>query len=95
MRISSGCPLSPLMGYLYLKPLDDLMKNAGCFYTRFMDNWLIIVPSGWKLRAIVRNVNQVLNKLKIEMHQVSRKRHAFSWLPYQARVPEISNIHHQ
>ncbi len=68
MGISLSCPLSPLIGYLYLKPLDDLMKKEGCFYARFMDDWLIVVPSRWKLRATVRSVNQVLNKLKVEMH---------------------------
>ncbi|NEO79425.1 reverse transcriptase domain-containing protein [Moorena sp. SIO4G3] len=36
--ISLGCPLSPLMGALYLKPLDDRMAELGCFYVRFMDD---------------------------------------------------------
>ena len=35
--ISLGCPLSPLMGALYLKPLDDKMAAMGCFYVRYMD----------------------------------------------------------
>jgi len=26
--ISLGCPLSPLMGALYLKPMDDAMDDA-------------------------------------------------------------------
>lgn len=34
-RISLGCPLSPLMGALYLKPLDDRMAELGCFYPTF------------------------------------------------------------
>ncbi|NEQ71511.1 MAG: hypothetical protein F6K21_39735 [Symploca sp. SIO2D2] len=38
--ISLGCPLSPLMGALYLKPLDDKMGELGLFYTRFMDDWV-------------------------------------------------------
>jgi hypothetical protein len=36
--ISLGCPLSPLMGALYLKPLDDRMAAMGYFYVRFMDD---------------------------------------------------------
>ncbi|NEO95090.1 MAG: hypothetical protein F6K56_34805, partial [Moorea sp. SIO3G5] len=36
--ISLGCPLSPLMGALYLKPLDDRMAELGCFYVRYMDD---------------------------------------------------------
>jgi len=38
LGISLGCPLSPLMGALYLKPLDDKMAEMGCFYVRYMDN---------------------------------------------------------
>ena len=36
--ISLGCPLSPLMGALFLKPLDDRMVALGCFYVRYMDD---------------------------------------------------------
>jgi hypothetical protein len=49
--ISLGCPLSPLMGALYLKPLDDRMKRTGLFYARFMDDWIVIAPTRWKLRS--------------------------------------------
>jgi len=28
------------MGALYLKPLDDLMAQMGCFYVRYMDDWV-------------------------------------------------------
>ncbi|NEP14914.1 MAG: hypothetical protein F6K14_33005 [Symploca sp. SIO2C1] len=46
--ISLGCPLSPLMGALYLKPLDDRLAQLlegvgggyGLFYARFMDDWV-------------------------------------------------------
>lgn len=43
--ISLGGPLSPLMGVLYLKPLDDTMQNTGLFYARFMDDWIVIAPT--------------------------------------------------
>ncbi len=46
--ISLGCPLSPLMGALYLKPLDDRMAELGCFYARFMDDWVVLAPTRWK-----------------------------------------------
>jgi RNA-directed DNA polymerase len=38
LGISLGCSLSPLMGALYLKPLDDRMHGLGLFYARFMDD---------------------------------------------------------
>ncbi len=44
--ISLGCPLSPLMGALFLKPLDDRMSELGLFYARFMDDWVILAPTG-------------------------------------------------
>ncbi len=66
--ISLGCPLSPLMAALYLKPLDDRMEELDVFYARFMDDWIIIAPTRWKLRKAIRLVNQTLNELRVEQH---------------------------
>jgi RNA-directed DNA polymerase len=66
--ISLGCPLSPLMGALFLKPLDDQVQETGLYYVRFMDDWVIIAPTRWKLKKTVRDVNQVLKKLLVEKH---------------------------
>lgn len=35
--ISLGCPLSPVMGTLYLAKLDQRMETTGVFYARSMD----------------------------------------------------------
>ena len=32
--ISLGCPLSPLIAALFMKPLDDAMQKTGLFYVR-------------------------------------------------------------
>ncbi|MDM8517583.1 reverse transcriptase/maturase family protein [Desulfobacterales bacterium HSG16] len=84
--ISYGCPLSPLMGALYLKPLDDAMEKTGLFYARFMDDWVIIAPSRWKLRNVVREVNKILSDLKVEIHPdktyIGRVEKGFSFLGY-------------
>ena len=66
--ISLGCPLSPLIGALFLKPLDDRMAKLGCFYTRFMDDWVILTPSRWKLRKAIKAVNEVMFDLQISQH---------------------------
>ncbi len=43
--ISRGCPLSPLMGAVYLKRLDERIEASGAAYARFMDDWVILAPT--------------------------------------------------
>ncbi|MBD2440971.1 reverse transcriptase/maturase family protein [Nostoc sp. FACHB-110] len=84
--ISLGCPLSPLMGALYLKPLDDRMAELGCFYVRFMDDWVVLAPTRWKLRAAISAVNQVMNQLEVEQYPdktfIGRITRGFDFLGY-------------
>jgi len=65
--IPKGCPLSPLMAALYLKPLDDEMKKHG-FYVRFMDDWVIMVKTKHQLRKMIKLTHKILEKLKLKMH---------------------------
>ena len=84
--ISLGCPLSPLMGALYLKPLDDRMAELGCFYVRYMDDWVVLTPTRWKLRRAIKAVNEVLESLKVEQHPdktfIGRIAKGFDFLGY-------------
>jgi len=58
-----------LMGALYLLPLDQAMASRqDIVYIRFMDDWMLIAPTRWKLRQAVRVVNQTLERLKLEKH---------------------------
>ncbi|NER24469.1 MAG: hypothetical protein F6J96_27955 [Symploca sp. SIO1C2] len=66
--ISLGCPLSPLMGALFLKPLDDRMAALGCFYVRYQDDWVILAPTRWKLRKAIKATNQVMSELRVVKH---------------------------
>ena len=84
--IPLGCPLSPLMGALYLKPIDDAMAKVGLFYARFIGDWGVLAPTRWKLRAAVAIVNQRLAALKVEQHPdktfVGRISRGFDFLGY-------------
>jgi len=98
--ISLGCSLSPLMGALYLKPLDDKMKELDVFYARFMDDWIVIAPSRWKLKKAIRIVNKTLNELKVEKHpdktMIGRGNRGFDFLGYfikpEGILPAVKTI---
>ena len=84
--ISLGCPLSPLMGALYLKPLDDRMAELGCFYVRFMDDWVVLAPTRWRLRKAIKAMNEVMADLRVEQHPdktfIGRIARGFDFLGY-------------
>ena len=84
--ISLGCPLSPLIGALYLKLMDDRMEKTGLFYVRFMDDWIVLSPNRWKLKKAIQIVNQTLNELKVEKHPdktfIGRIAKGFDFLGY-------------
>ena len=97
--IPLGCPLSPLMGALYLKPIDDAMAETGLFYARFMDDWVVLAPTRWKLRAAIRTVNQTLAALKVEQHPdktfIGRISRGFDFLGYRFRSDGLIGVARQ
>ena len=48
------------MAAFFLHKLDERMECTGFFYVRFMDDVLILAPSGWMLRRAVKAINEVL-----------------------------------
>jgi len=94
--ISLGCPLSPIIWGLYLKPLADAMVESGLFYARFMDDWVILAPTRWKLRRIVRAVNQILERLKVRQHPdktfIGRVSRGFDFLGYRITSAGIVGV---
>ncbi|HEC86090.1 MAG TPA: hypothetical protein ENI48_12770 [Thioploca sp.] len=87
LGISLGCPLSPLMGGVYLKPLDDAMTKTGWFYARFMDDWVVLAPTRGPLRGAIKRANQVLESLKVEKHPdktfIGRLSRGFEFMGYR------------
>jgi hypothetical protein len=94
--ISLGCPLSPIMGGLYLAVLDLRMERTGLFYVRFMDDWVILARTRWQLRKAVKLVMQTLAELKIEPHAdktyIGRASRGFSFLGYAIASAGIVGI---
>src|SRR5271157_5226791 len=76
-----------LMGLFYLKLLDEGVERAGLAYARFMDDWVILAPTRWKLRAAIRLVNHTLAELKLQQHPdktfIGRVSRGFDFLGYQ------------
>lgn len=44
------------------------MGRMGLFYVRFMDDWVILTPTRWKLRGAVRAVQELMGELKLVLH---------------------------
>ena len=86
LGISLGSPLSPLMAALYLTPLDEAFEGQEWFYARFMDDWVIITPTRWKLRSAVEKVNMILNQHKLtkayDKTFIGRSQKGFDFLGY-------------
>ena len=82
-----SCEAEALAGALNLKALDDRMAETGLFYARFMDDWVILAPTRWKLRRAIRLVNETLAELKLAQHPdktfIGRTSRGFDFLGYQ------------
>lgn len=95
--ISRGCPLSPLLGALYLKELDQLFEDRDCFYVRYMDDILILSRTRWQNRKAVKMLNQCLNKLKLHQHPdktfIGRIDKGFDFLGYHISGKQMTVAH--
>ena len=94
--ISLGCPLLPLMGALFLNLLDRRMEDIGVFYVRFMDDWVILAPTRWKLRKAIRIVNQTLAEQQVQQHSdktfIGRVNRGFSFLGYEFNATGLTGV---
>ena len=72
----AGGSISPLLGAVYLTPLDRAMEQLqprhNIRYQRFMDDYLIFAPTRHKLKAALRCMYRVLERLKLTVHPDKR-----------------------
>ena len=66
--IPRGSSISPLLGAIYLTPLDHAIAKHKVNYLRYMDDWILVADSRWKLRKSIRSMNQVLAQLFVAKH---------------------------
>lgn len=87
--IPLGSSLSPLLGALYLAPLDDLAKTTGGFYRRYMDDWVWVLPKRHGLRKALKKQYAVLHALKVQMHPdktfIGKVKKGFDFLGFHCR----------
>lgn len=56
--IPRGCALSPLLGACLLYHMDaDFNIIEDCYYARYMDDFIILAPTRWRLRRCVAGLN--------------------------------------
>ncbi len=87
----AGGALSPLLGALYLLPLDAAMHrhvvSGRIHYVRYMDDIVILAKTRWHLRAAIRSLIVVIESLGLCLHQekrfVGRIDKGFDFLGYQ------------
>lgn len=82
-----GSPLSPILGAIALVPLDQAMdQNNEIFYSRFMDDWIVLTKSKTALRKVVKLTHQIVNAQKLELHPmktyIGKISHGFNFLGY-------------
>ncbi len=70
------------------------MARSGLFYLRFMDDFLVLSLTRWKIRKAVKRVNEVLGSLCLLMHPnktfIGRIGRGFDFLGYHFRPGQLS-----
>ncbi len=87
----AGGALSPLMGALYLTPLDAAMQKfvskGKIYYVRYMDDIVILSKTRWNLRSAIRSLIKTVHSLGLDLHKrkrfVGRIDKGFDFLGYQ------------
>ena len=100
--IPKGGAMSPVLGALYLTPLDHAMerwvKRGACFYARFQDDIILVTRKRHVLRRMRREMYKTLNALRLilcpEKTYSGRSHKGFNLLGYHI-TPDGLNPSHQ
>ena len=87
----AGGALSPLLGALYLLPLDlameRLVNSDKIYYVRYMDDIVILAKTRWHLKAAIRELILVVHSMGLNLHQkkrfIGRIDNGFDFLGYR------------
>ncbi len=93
--ISQSSPLSPFLGALYLRSLDTALSGInGVTYIRFMDDFVAVTNSRWKLRRCIKVMYRVLDGLALRIASsktyIGRVANGFDFLGYRIHPDKIS-----
>ena len=90
--IPRGCPLSPLMGAVYLHAIDSYAKSKNLTYVRYMDDFIFFAKTRWQLRKIIKSVYSLLDTLKLKLALdktfIGKCSKGFDFLGYHIGGPE-------
>ena len=84
--IPKGGSLSPILGNLYLRPIDDLLRKNKVFYARYVDDLVILTKTRGQLRKIMKKLYTELDKLQLKLSKpktfIGKIARGFSFLGY-------------
>ena len=86
--MTAGGSLSPILGGLYLTPLDQQMaKDTRMVYVRYMDDFVILATTRWHLRKAIAQIFKITTGLKLRLHRktkcfIGRTDNGFDFLGY-------------
>ena len=92
--IPRGCPLSPLIGAIYLQKLDQFAKDNNLEYVRYMDDYVFFAKKRWQLRSIIKSNYQIIDDLGLwlaaDKTYIGKLEKGFDFLGYRILKDSLS-----
>ena len=84
----AGGSLSPILGGVYLNPLDQIMgQDKRIVYVRYMDDFVVLAKTRWHLKKAIAQIHRITCDLKLRLHRkikcfIGRTANGFDFLGY-------------